>query len=153
MPIKIVELNLEEKNKLTKAIEQDKIFSVAKIQSLKKEMDFFDKCIKSNPKGATKEWFNDMKERMKIWSSKISDTSQYLDKYDTVLDNIKTSKEMSFKGLSHVIAELYNTEKNKKSLEAKYAYYPRLKIAKEKTIHVFANKIKTLMEEEYVKIA
>lgn len=148
-----VNLTLEEKQKITTFILNLKTSYESKAEAYTKELPLLEKCLQETPKDASATWITALKNKITEWKTNASRFSTEIANYEAVIIKLNSKKEENFIKYSNIFTPLYISEKSKKLTDTKYKYYPRLKKAKEQSLYVFANKLKTIMESENVKIA
>jgi hypothetical protein len=154
----IIHMSTEEITKFTS-------FLTSKIDSLKRkvlgitsEHKILMMCRTDPPVKLPEDYLKRLDEKASEWLVRINDINLHITKFETLLKYIKDKavfniQEQQFKTLFPALNELQENERQITRVEDKYKYYPRLKVAKEQSLHVFSNKIKTLMGCKYVKIA
>lgn len=151
--MQIVNFNANEKLQIVSYLEEKKSNTERKLLSLDREINILTKYKNGFPIDAKAyikaidlkiEEFNAKKYNIKLTTKRIEGFIKKFKKPEIELFN--TEKEL--------LKELYTRESiGGKAIEKKYYYFPRLKQMKEKVIYEFANKIKTVMEIQDVKIA
>lgn len=154
MQVTIVNLTNEEREKLTNFI-KDKQATVSKrLQVMDKESKMLAECKAKPPSSVTAKWLQDLVTRITEYEGLMSNLKSSVQDYVNIINCIVAGEEMRVgANVINTLYELYTREREKKQVDTKYQYYPRLKKAKEASLYVFSNKVKIIMESKYVKVA
>ncbi len=124
------------------------------MRTMEKEYEMLQECLIRPPSSVTGRWLNDLTNRIGEYDLIMRDFKASEKQYIDIIDGIVKGLEVPVgTAIVKALHELYNKEREKKQVENKYQYYPRLKKAKEASLYVFSNKVKIIMESEYVKVA
>lgn len=154
MTDKIVEFSTEEKKRLIDFLEEKKTGLTRSKVSLEREGKILNKVASESPNAVPEKYVLEVRKRIEEYKIRIKNGINLIKEFDVIISKL-TNKEAFNANILHKadLVELYRNETGKKALSVAYNYYPRLKKAKEASLYVFANKIKTIMEHENVKVA
>ncbi len=154
MQVTIVDLNHEEREKLVNFLKDKEVVFKRRLQVMDKESKMLAEVQAKPPASVTEAWLKDLAARIKEYSNILDGNKASIHQYNEIITGIVNGTEAPIGDLIvNALYELYNLERGKKQVEQKYQYYPRLKKAKEAALYVFSNKVKIIMESEYVKVA
>ena len=154
MAVAVVEISLsqEEKNKLIQYAEDRKKEQELQLHLLETvELPILTKCL-SSVVDAPVAWVTALNSKIHLWETSINNIHSKCKEYASFISMLTDGKAHDFTKYAYIIEYLYLTERSTTKLSSEYKYYPRLKRAKERTMYVFSNKLKTIMETRHGKI-
>lgn len=151
--VKEIKLTYDEKEKLIKYFREQSASYSGRKSILGVESKLIEDVIPKIPANAPDTYVVQLKAKATEWKNKLIDIDNKVSIFNAICSSISDNKVINIKDIKSYLADLAQRERGTKKVDAVYNYYPSLKKAKELSLHEFANKIKTIMEYEHVKIA